>query len=59
MTPQERETALNNYYAAERRAGADPLTANERMGEYARRLDAAAEQYERDLRVLRQVLERA
>jgi hypothetical protein len=35
-----RESALANFYAAERRAGADPLTANERMGEYAKRLDA-------------------
>jgi hypothetical protein len=34
-----REAALAEYYAAERRAGADPLTANERMAEYAKRLD--------------------
>ena len=36
----EMETALLNFYAAERRAGADPLTANERMHEFAKRLDA-------------------
>ena len=35
----DRETALFNFYAAERRAGADPLTANERMAEFAKRLD--------------------
>lgn len=39
-----REQALANYYAAERRAGACPLVANERMGEFARRLDALFEQ---------------
>lgn len=36
----KRERALFNYYQAERRAGADPLTANERMAEFAKRLDA-------------------
>lgn len=36
----QREQALFNFYQAERRAGADPLTANERMAEYAKRLDA-------------------
>lgn len=36
----DRETALYNFYAAERRAGADPLTANERMAEFAKRFDA-------------------
>lgn len=35
----DRETALLNFYAAERRAGVDPLTANERMAEFAKRLD--------------------
>lgn len=38
--PATREQALFNYYQAERRAGADPLTANERMAEFAKRLDA-------------------
>lgn len=41
--PSAREIALMNYYAAERRAGADPLTANERMAEFAKRLDAEQE----------------
>jgi hypothetical protein len=35
-----REITLSNFYSAERRAGADPLTANERMHEFAKRLDA-------------------
>lgn len=39
-----REQALFNFYAAERRAGADPLTANERMSEFAKRLDELYEQ---------------
>ena len=44
MTPEGiRETALLNFYSAERRAGADPLTANERMQEFAKRLDALAQ----------------
>jgi hypothetical protein len=34
-----REQALANYYAAERRAGACPILATERMGEFAKRLD--------------------
>mgnify|MGYP003386045199 CR=1 FL=1 len=51
-----REQALANYYSAERRAGADPLTANERMHEFAKRLDAL---YERDLSTIKQCMERA
>ena len=43
MDPHFRERALLNYYTAERRAGADPLTANERMHEFAKRLDAINE----------------
>lgn len=34
-----REQALANYYNAERRAGACPLVACERMAEFAKRLD--------------------
>lgn len=34
-----REQALANFYAAERRAGACPLVANERMLEFSKRLD--------------------
>ena len=50
-----RSEALNNFYTAERRAGADPLTANERMHEFAKRLDA---EFENDLSIIRQVMER-
>ncbi len=39
MDAQIREAALLNFYRAERRAGTDPLLANERMSEYAKRLD--------------------
>lgn len=35
-----RESALAEYYNAERRAGANPVEANERMADYAKRLDA-------------------
>jgi hypothetical protein len=50
-----RETSLMNFYSAERRAGACPLVANERMAEFAKRLDQIAkdEAYERDLDVIR------
>jgi hypothetical protein len=49
-----REEALHRFWRAERDAGADNLTATERMGAFARHLDA----YERDLEVIRQVLGR-
>jgi hypothetical protein len=51
-----REQALANYYSAERRAGSDPVTATERMGEFAKRLDDLG--FERDLDVIRKCLER-
>jgi len=37
---QVRAAALYNFYHAERQAGASPLVANERMHEFAKRLDA-------------------
>lgn len=49
MTPAKmrlaivRSEALQNYYSAERRAGATPVEANERLAEYAKRLDALYE----------------
>lgn len=49
MTPEQlklavlRADALQNFYRAERRAGATPLEANERMHFYALRLDALYE----------------
>ena len=39
-----RSEALLNFYQGERRAGVDALTANQRMHEHAKRLDA---EYER------------
>lgn len=54
--PGIRETALMNYYSAERRAGACPLVANERMHFFAKRLDDL--EFERDLEIIRQCLER-
>lgn len=61
-----REQALANYYSAERRAGACPLVANERMMEFAKRLDVlekghriADDKFNRDLAVVRQCMERA
>jgi hypothetical protein len=39
MTPAEKETILYNFYAAERRAGACPIEANERMMEFSKRFD--------------------
>ncbi len=39
----ERASALYNFYQAERLAGASPMLANERMHEFAKRLDATPE----------------
>lgn len=36
----KRSEAFHNFYSAERRAGASPIEANERMHEFAKRLDA-------------------
>lgn len=65
MNPQDREKALANFYSAERRAGVDPLTANERMHFFAKRLDrlaadkiAADDAFNRDLDVIRKCMER-
>jgi hypothetical protein len=56
MSPDLREQALFNFYSAERRAGACPLVANERMAEFAKRLDDL--QYQADLNVIRACMER-
>lgn len=56
--PELRERALANYYAAERRKGVDSLTANRRMHEFAKNLDAMNAAFEADLDVIRDVLER-
>jgi hypothetical protein len=57
--PELRERALKNYYSAERRAGATPIEANERMHFFAARLDDMNAEYERDLNVIRDLLGRA
>ncbi len=61
----DREQALFNFYSAERRAGTDPLLANERMHFFAKRLDAleankraADDAFNRDLAIIRQCMER-
>jgi hypothetical protein len=53
-----RSESLMNFYSAERRAGACPLVANERMHEFAKRLDGIQSDFERDLEIIRQVMER-
>jgi hypothetical protein len=50
-----RSEQLHAYYTAERNKGVDALTANERMHEHAKYLNA---QYERDLEVIREVIGR-
>lgn len=50
-----REEALHKVWRAEREAGADVVTATERMSDFAERLDA---EYEADLQVLREVIGR-
>lgn len=59
--PTLREAVLMNFYSAERRAGACPIQANERMGEFAARLDAlqdnmSAEEFERRLLISTEAL---
>ena len=51
-----RSNALRNYYNAERRSGADPLLANERMHFFAKRFDDL--EFERDLEIIRSCMER-
>ncbi len=51
-----RSTALMNFYSAERRAGACPLVANERMHFFAKRLDDL--EYQRDLEIIKNCMER-
>lgn len=51
-----RSDALMNFYSAERRAGADPLTANERMAEFAKRLDSPSP-FEVEQEAVRDIME--
>ena len=53
---QLREAALLNFYSAERRAGASPLEANERLHFYEKRLDAL---YERQQAMVKNEMEKA
>jgi hypothetical protein len=50
-----RSDALFNFYSAERRAGACPLVANERMAEFAKRLDAPSP-YEVEQEAVRKII---
>lgn len=50
-----RADSLFNYYQAERRAGADPVLANERMHFFAARLDA---EFERQQAAVTEKMER-
>jgi hypothetical protein len=52
LSSVEREQALYNFYSAERRAGACPLTATERMLEFSKRLDGVQEQMQQERRNL-------
>lgn len=51
-----RAEALQNFYRAERRAGASPIEANERMHFYALRLDAL---FENQVEAVRTEMEQA
>lgn len=60
----DRADALFNVYQRERQLGADPLTANERMMQFAKRLDAAHasvadDAFNRDLAIIKSVMERS
>ena len=41
-TAEHRRRAVMNFYSAERLAGTDPLTANDRADEFARKLEIVA-----------------
>ena len=51
-----RAESMQNFYRAERRAGASPLEANERMHFYALRLDAL---FENQVEAVKAEMERA
>jgi hypothetical protein len=51
-----RSEVLMNFYSAERRAGATPLEANERMHFFAMRLDAPSP-FEAELEAVREIME--
>jgi hypothetical protein len=51
-----RSEQLFNFYSAERRAGACPLVANERLMEFAKRLDARSP-FDIEQEKVRQIME--
>lgn len=51
-----RSARLLTFYSAERRNGADPLTANERTMEFAKRLDEPSP-FEVEQEAVRQIME--
>lgn len=51
-----RSERLYEFYCSERRAGADPLTANSRMHEFAKRLDARSP-FDIEQEKVRQIME--
>jgi hypothetical protein len=52
----KRSELLANFYSAERRAGATPVEANERMHFFAARLDAPSP-FEAELDAIREIME--
>lgn len=53
-----RSDLLFQFYSAERRAGADVLTAHERMVEFAKRLDSPSP-FEKEQEAVRRIMESA
>lgn len=59
----ERTERLASFYQLQRRAGFSPIEANEAMGDFAKRLDAAEQrvaddQFNREIAILRSCMER-
>jgi hypothetical protein len=53
-----RSDALFHFYSAERRAGACPIVANERMAEFAKRLDSPSP-FDVEQEAVRKIMESA
>lgn len=52
-----RSEKLLAFYTAERRAGTPPLIANERMHEFAKRLDGEKSSFEVEQELVRKIME--
>lgn len=52
-----RSERLWNFYTAERNAGASPLEANDRMHEFAKRLDAPRSPFEIEQALIAEIME--